>query len=260
MARSSLSEELLASAFPAAKFLYLTTGARGAMRLISSFQGKKSQFNPSQRVFRTKLGCVNFADRLFAIGGNSGSNAAGVLSSSEYLGIFSGNQWKSGPTLLSRRYDAPAVSFDNVVYVIGGKNDKGEILQSTEKLSFHKNAKRMRFSQGPVLPLMLEGVAATRIDDKIFVSGHCMSTQTTRVLELAINSWDWKAVGDLRSPRVSPSLVTVGQSLWFLGGCCGKMASLEEIYVSREGIKSTSKDIQLEELQEIYEFSATYII
>ena len=37
------------------------------------------------------------------------------------------------------------------------------------------------------------------------------------------------------------------------------MASLEEIYVSREGIKSTSKDIQLEELQEIYEFSATYI-
>jgi hypothetical protein len=45
MARSSLSEELLASAFPAAKFLFSITGARGAMRLIFSFQGEKLQNN-----------------------------------------------------------------------------------------------------------------------------------------------------------------------------------------------------------------------
>ena len=43
MAKSSLSEELLESAFPAAKFLFSIMDAHGAMRLIFSFQGSIRQ-------------------------------------------------------------------------------------------------------------------------------------------------------------------------------------------------------------------------
>ena len=87
------------------------------------------------------------------------------------------------------------------IYVIGGRNGDNEILQSVEFLG--KNHLQDSFAFAAPLPLEMEGLSASVINEQIYVSGTVLKTQSSEIL--LYDGKTWNPAGKLLSPRHSPN-------------------------------------------------------
>ena len=131
-----------------------------------------------------------------------------VHNSSEYFGVFT-DVWQEGPSMIHARQDAPVVRTSAGLYVIGGKNGDNEVLTSVEFLS-NDNSKRRKkksetgeknFGEVAPLPIAMEGLSATVINNIIYLSGTSVKTQLSTILQFDGKSWN--PAGKLLNPRYS---------------------------------------------------------
>lgn len=135
-----------------------------------------------------------------------------VLKSTEKFGVFS-EVWESGPQLIIARQEAPVVRTSSGLWIIGGKNSENEVLTSVEflssksaakdsiKLRNRNESKSQNFQEATPLPLAMEGLSATVINNIVYLSGTSVKTQLSTILQFDGKSWN--PAGKLLNPRYS---------------------------------------------------------
>ena len=153
-----------------------------------------------------------------------------VLNSSEFFGVFT-DVWQSGPHMRTARMNAPVLQTSAGLWVIGGRNSENEVLTSVELLPKLPNSQRKRktsvaktFREATPLPLAVEGLAATVVNDIIYVSGTTVKTQESTILKF--DGKNWTPAGKLNHPRYSSKGNIMGTDLNRILGSIKTLSSL----------------------------------
>ena len=109
--------------------------------------------------------------------------------------------------MIHGRQEAPVVRTSSGLYVIGGKNSDNEILTSVEFLSVEERKRRKKkeisenFQEVEPLPIAMEGLSATVINNIVYLTGTSVKTQLATILQFDGESWN--PAGKLLNPRYS---------------------------------------------------------
>ena len=153
----------------------VVVGGRSDYKVLSS--GKcfvkvmnKWQAIPNLNCARSRHQLVVCDDFLYALGG---WNATSILSSVKWLNSLA-NKWEYGEAMKNPRKWFAAVNYQNCIYVIGGKAEKGKALSTTEKY----NPIKGQWTFVCKLNFARYSHTASVLQNKIFVVGGCNSTRT----------------------------------------------------------------------------------
>ena len=133
------------------------------------------------------------------------------------------------------RMNAPVLQTSAGLWVIGGRNSENEVLTSVELLPKLPNSQRKRktsvaktFRETTPLPLAVEGLAATVVNDIIYVSGTTVKTQESTILKF--DGRNWTPAGKLNHPRYSSKGKVTGTDLNRIFGSMETLSSLATLF------------------------------
>ncbi|CAK8683416.1 unnamed protein product [Clavelina lepadiformis] len=116
----------------------ILVGGQGTLTDACAVNPSKKQLQdlPSLNTGRCHHCAVVLQNKLFVMGGISGSK---VLNSVEYMDLKEKSVWKEVAPMHECRYLAAAETFNDNIYIFGGKNEKDEALKSIEQFQHQSN-------------------------------------------------------------------------------------------------------------------------
>jgi hypothetical protein len=158
---------------------------------------------------------------LGACGGGSDAGSASRTTSTARPASTSSTR----PVTLSQRVEASlpsavqetaAAATATKLYVVGGYDANG---QSVASVFVFDGA---HWANGPSFPIAVNHPAAAVLDGDVFVAGGFTSgSATNRVFVLALGATTWKEIASMHTARAAAALLTVGRSLYVIGGIAG---------------------------------------
>jgi N-acetylneuraminic acid mutarotase len=162
---------------------------------------------------------VAFEGKIYAIGGADGSNA---LNSNEVYDPATG-QWSTLAPMPTAREHLAAAVIDSLIYVVGGRAaNAGGQLVNLGNLEAYSPATNTWHSL-ELMPTARGGLAAAAMNGKLYVfGGEFFGSSGSGVFaqneEYNPAANTWRAVQPMRTPRHGMNAVTVGDTIFVIGG------------------------------------------
>jgi Kelch motif len=140
-----------------------------------------------------------------------------VPMSGAYAFDFRQGRWSRLPPMPDRREHVGGTVLDGKLYVLGGRA-KGSFAVRTAN-SFDLRARR--WERLPPMPVGSGGLGAVALDGRVFAVGggnDGAGTVTGAVQEWNPQTRQWTLLSGMRTPRHGDEVVSVGDSIWVLGG------------------------------------------
>ena len=204
----------------------------GKLYMMGGFQSLvKFPYEPTNRLFEydpqfdtwtekapmpTEKGsalAVNYNNRIHILGG---SNARTLRTHEIYDPI--NNSWTTGSPMHTARTGMTGVVYRGNLYVIGGYSVSA---RGSEELNVNielYNGYADQWKSGPTLPIGRKGIAATLLNEKIYVFGGSIGSNVSLTLELDPKTHEWRELAEMPSPVSYMGVTSFQNSIYVLGG------------------------------------------
>jgi N-acetylneuraminic acid mutarotase len=130
---------------------------------------------------------------------------------------FRGGHWSRLPSMLDRREHVGATALGGKLYVLGGRSKESFAARTAESFDLEKR----RWERLPPMPVGSGGLGAVAVDGRVFAIGG--GDDGSGTVTGAVQEWDprtrqWNLLSGMRTPRHGDEVVSVGDSIWVLGG------------------------------------------
>lgn len=206
------------------KHAAVTVGSKiylmGGMNTSSTAQNKNREYDPINNTWAIKANvpavraypvAVAYNNFAYLIGGTSGSTASTAVATI-YEYNATANTWSTSRTSMSvARYMHCGAVYEDKIYIFGGRNTSGTVLDSVVQYDITNNI----WTDMTSMPAAKEGALAFTHNNKIYIVGG--STQDTYVYDITTNTWDsTKAI--IPAQRNIPSGVIQDDKIYVFGG------------------------------------------
>jgi len=172
---------------------------------------------------------VVFHDTIFVIGGLNGRK---ILNSVEYYDTTT-NNWKEFVSLPSPRHGLDAVVYDKKMYVIGGKSHRGSLSPPLDVVVYYDSTSGTWLEDSTwILNKPRIFMQSIVLDDFVYTIGGLLIDLKLDVVERYGKNTGVELQSSLPGPRFSFSAVTLGDSIYVIGGY--KKINLQEAHHSIE--------------------------
>jgi N-acetylneuraminic acid mutarotase len=217
--------------------LYVIGGFRGNTPVASVFRldprGRRWTTLSPMRVPRGSPAAAAIGDRIYVVGGSTGSRDEPRASAGlEILDLRTG-RWTIGPDMPTARHHHGAASLRGQLYVVGGRTDEDDSSDAVERF----DPETGRWSRLASLPLAVGGLGVASTGDVLVATGggddreHWV-TPATWTLE---PDGRWRRRADLVAARHGHATAAVGDTIVVFGGApCpgyGRTAAVESLRV-----------------------------
>lgn len=169
-------------------------------------------------VCRAGLGAVAVGQRIFLLGGHSGSTALKIMASFEpALGITRNGRWLELPPMHARRSYLAAVELGGHIFAIGGGADS-RMLNTVEAFDVEKSEWILWYTLPPMQSKRMQH-AAVAAGDKIFVCGGFDGRRDMATVECfnpTLNQWSW--MDSMSTRRSYLGMAVAEKHIYAIGG------------------------------------------
>lgn len=207
------------------------------------------QMNIARDRCAVAVGLLLGSNNMFVTGGVNSENKSGLTSVESYSAVD--NVWLEATPLTVARHNHCAVTLDNHIYVMGGKNRYG-VTNSCERFIIVDD----RWEEIAPMKTGRTSAAAAVFKDKIFVVGGKTRSRMSKALHKSMSdpfrtkvigmaeyylpqTNQWTVIEGLQIPRSSHSLVTYNGSIYAVGGTRDKTSKLKSVEIYTPGSDNT---------------------
>ena len=177
-----------------------------------------SPWTPEPRLHHARAGhdTATTNGRIFVMGGFDAHN--NNLDSLEARTLLGSPSWHNLVPMPTPRTNLAAAALDGLIYVAGGRDQDGELLNTVEVYDSHNNT----WADGPALPERRAQAAAASLGGVLYVAGGFVQdggVEAPSNSVLALGPAGWTPLNEpMPTARVRLRLVAAGEHLYAIGG------------------------------------------